>query len=97
MSKPLSEILADGTLVDNTVHRIKDGIFTKGMCGPYLEVRRGGRNQNNAGNVWPFIQKAAVLQFESSRLVFRFPHREYEHNTEELVITHIFLVYLKAF
>lgn len=83
MSKPLSEILNDGTLVDNTVHQVQAGIFRTGSYGAEVEVRQSGRKANHPWAVWPLMLKAAALDTKPSKLVFRVTDAEYEHNTED--------------
>ncbi len=83
--KPLSEILSDGTLVDNTVHQAQAGVFRGGPYGVAVNVRQG-RGWNNPWSVWPVMRKAATLNTASSKLVFRVPETEYEHNTDDAFI-----------
>lgn len=83
MSKPLSEILNDGTLVDNTVHQVQAGIFRTGSYSAEVEVKQSGRKANHPWAVWPLMLKAAALDTKPSKLVFRVSDAEYEHNTED--------------
>ena len=86
MIKPLSEILNDGTLVDNTVHRAEEGAFRTGSFGPTVDIRQNGRKANHPWSVWPLIQKSATLNTDASKLVFRIPDADYEHNTDDAFI-----------
>lgn len=83
MTKPLSEIVSDGTLVDNTVHQSEDGFFCVGSRGDQiqLDVRKGWRL--NPDYVWPAIQAAAALNPDDGNLVFRVSDDDYEHNTTD--------------
>ena len=83
MIKPLNQILSDGTLVDNTVYQAQAGIFCAGSFGASVEIRQGGRAANNPRTAWPLIQKAATLNTATSKLVFRVPDADYEHNTDD--------------
>ncbi len=86
MATLLTEILSDGWLVDNTVHTAQDGFFRAGRNGEPLEIRQG-RGRNNPWNGWSVMRNAAALNTEESRLVFRVPEAEYEHNTEDAFVT----------
>lgn len=86
MATLLTEILSDGWLVDNTVHTAQDGFFRAGRNGEPVEIRQG-RGRNNPGNGWSVMRNAAALNTEESRLVFRVPEAEYEHNTEDAFVT----------
>ena len=83
MSKPLSQILSDGSLLDNTIHRAQAGWFCAGTMGAGVEIQQGGRGANHPRAVWPLIQEAAALNQESTRLVISKPEADYEHNTED--------------
>jgi hypothetical protein len=83
--KPLSEILRDGTLVDNTVHTSQGGVFRRGTYGAAVEIKRGN-GWNNPRSVWPVMRRAATLNTEASKLVFRVPDADYEHNTDDAFI-----------
>lgn len=83
--RPLSEILRDGTLVDNTVHQTHEGVFRGATHAPDVEIRQG-RGGNNPWSVWPVMQRAARLNTEASELVFRVPDANYEHNTDDAFI-----------
>ena len=86
MSKPLSQILRDGTLLDNTVHLAKGGIFRAGSSGLPVEIKKGN-GANNPRTVWPLMQMAATLATANSELVFRVPDPDYEHNTDDAFVT----------
>jgi 5-methylcytosine-specific restriction enzyme subunit McrC len=81
MSNSLSQILSDGTLLDNTIHRAVDGAFHVGPSREPVEIRKGGRKSNHPWAVWPLMQKAANLPLDESALVFRGTDLDYEHNT----------------
>ena len=84
----LTEILSDGWLVDNTVHTVQDGSFQAGRNGELVEIRKGkGRGRNSLWKGWSVMRNAAALNTEESRLVFRVPEAEYEHNTEDAFVT----------
>lgn len=85
--KPLAEILSDGTLVDNTVHTAQSGVLRVGRNGEPVEIRCGNGKWHNPNHVWPTMQRAAVLNTNASKLVFRVPEPEYEHNTDDAFIT----------
>jgi len=82
MTKTLSQIISDGTLVDNSVYQAETGVFRAGSFGPSVEIRQGGRGPNNPLTGWSLIHKAATLNTENSKLVFRVPDADYEHNTD---------------
>ena len=86
MMKPLSQIVSDGTLVDNTVHHAREGVFRAGSYGAEVEIKQG-KGWNNPRSVWPLISKAAAMNTEASKLVFRVPDADYEHNTDDAFIT----------
>ena len=54
MSKPLSEIIYDGSLVDNTVHRMEDGVFRVGLSEEGVPLR-WGKGWNNPKHAWPVM------------------------------------------
>ena len=56
-----------------------------GSYRPAVEIRQG-RGWNNPWAVWPVMRKAATLNIEASRLVFRVPDADYEHNTDDAFI-----------
>jgi hypothetical protein len=86
MSKTLSEIVSDGTLVDNSVYQAEAGNFRAGSLGPAIEIWQGG-GRKSPWTAWPLIHKAATLNTETSKLVFRVPDANYEHNTDDAFIT----------
>jgi 5-methylcytosine-specific restriction enzyme subunit McrC len=81
MIKPLGQILSDGSLVDNTIHQARNGVFQVGKHGNGVEIRQGGRGANNPRDVWPLIQQASLLAIDPEDLVLLRPDAEYEHNT----------------
>lgn len=83
MIKPLSRILSDGSLVDNTVHQAKECVFRSGWRGEEVEIPPGGRGANRAVNVWPLMQQASLIQIDPADLVLLSPDAEYEHNTDD--------------
>jgi 5-methylcytosine-specific restriction enzyme subunit McrC len=87
MTKTLSQIISDGTLVDNSVYQAETGVFRAGSFGPSVEIRQGGRGPNNPLTGWSLIHKAATLNTENSKLVFRVPDADYEHNTDDAFIS----------
>jgi len=86
MTKTLSQIVSDGTLVDNSVYQAEAGVFRAGSFGPALEIWQGG-GRKNPWTAWPLIHKAATLNTENSKLVFRVPEADYEHNTDDAFIS----------
>lgn len=87
MTKTLSQIISDGTLVDNSVYQAEAGVFGAGSFGPSVEIRQGGRGPNSPWTGWSLIHKAATLNTENSKLVFRVPDADYEHNTDDAFIS----------
>ena len=85
MSKPLSEIIYDGSLVDNTVHRMEHGVFRVGLSEEGVPLR-WGKSWNNPKHAWPVMLKAANLPLDEGKVVFRYPTAEYEHNTGDPLI-----------
>ena len=85
MTKSLSQILSDGTLVDNTQHRAIQGVFQSGWRQEKVEIRQG-RNANHPGAAWPLLQSAANLQIDPASIVLRSPQADYEHNTDDPLI-----------
>jgi hypothetical protein len=61
MTKTLSQIISDGTLVDNAVYQAEAGVFRAGSFGPALEIWQGG-GRKNPWTAWPLIHKAATLR-----------------------------------
>lgn len=86
MTKTLSQIVSDGTLVDNSVCHAEAGVFRAGSFGPALEIWQGG-GRKSPWTAWPLIHKAATLNTENSKLVFRVPEADYEHNTDDAFIS----------
>lgn len=86
MTKTLSQIVSDGTLVDNSVYQAEAGVFRAGSFGPALEIWQGG-GRKNPWTAWPLIHKAATLNTKNSKLVFRVPEADYEHNTDDAFIS----------
>jgi 5-methylcytosine-specific restriction enzyme subunit McrC len=78
--KPLSEVLADGTVVDNTVHTVDSGWFRRGEHRDWFELKEG-KGWNHPKNTWPILRKAAALNVESHAVVRR--GDDYEHNTDD--------------
>lgn len=81
--KPLSELLADGSIVDNTVHEVDCGWFRRGASGDWLELREG-KKWNHPKNVWPLLRRASDLE-PVDHEVLRFGEN-YEHNTTDQFI-----------
>jgi len=86
MVKTLSQIISDGTLVDNSVYQAETGTFRTGSFGPALEIWQGG-GRKSPWTAWPLIHKAATLNTENSKLVYRVPEADYEHNTDDAFIS----------
>jgi len=86
MTRILSEIVSDGTLVDNSVYQVEAGVFRAGSFGPAVEIWQGG-GRKSPWTAWPLIHKAATLNTENSKLVFRLPDADYEHNTDDAFIS----------
>lgn len=84
--RPLSEIVSDGTLVDNTVHQAQAGVFRVGSRGAAEEIKRG-KGWNYPWNAWAVMLKAAKLNTAASKLVFRVPDADYEHNTDDAFVS----------
>jgi len=82
MSKTLSQIFSDGTLVDNTIHQAKEGFFYADRSKEPIEIYCG-RGTNHPKVVWPLLNSAATLNTEEAELVFRMPEADYEHNTDD--------------
>jgi 5-methylcytosine-specific restriction enzyme subunit McrC len=82
MIKPLSQILSDGTLVDNTVHQAQEGTFRVGSYGVKLELEQG----KGPWSVWPLMQRASFLKTDDAKLVLKRADPEYEHNTDDAFI-----------
>ncbi|HCN78275.1 MAG TPA: restriction endonuclease [Verrucomicrobiales bacterium] len=87
MDTPLTEILSDGWLVDNTVHTAQDGVFRAGRNGEPVNIRQRGKGWTHPLSGWSVLRSAAALNTQESRLVFRVPEAEYEHNTEDAFVT----------
>ena len=86
MTKSLSQILSNGTLVDNTQHHAVQGVFQSGWLQEKVEIRREGRGVNSPRAVWPLLQSAANLQIDPDNIVLRSPQADYEHNTDDPLI-----------
>lgn len=84
--KPLSEIVSDGTLVDNRVHQAQAGVFRAGSSSEAVEIKRG-KGWNYPWNAWAVMLKATKLNTAASKLVFRVPDADYEHNTDDAFIS----------
>ena len=85
MNRPLSTLLADGSLRDNSVHRVREGVFRRGDHGAPVELAQG-RKANNPWTVWPLLQRGAALDLADARVVFRVPEPDYDHNTDDPLI-----------
>jgi len=88
MTLPLSRIFSDGLVVDNTVHRVGNGLFTANFSKP-IEVVDGQR-EKSLRRAWSFLLRTSAmlkdrLQVDpSSALVFlRSGNPDYEHNTQD--------------
>jgi 5-methylcytosine-specific restriction enzyme subunit McrC len=83
--KSLADILCDGSIVDNTVHQLKDGKLTWNKGAVVTTFRRDvkeGRNHPN--KVWPLLCKAELIDVSDSLVVAR--GEDYEDNTEGQLI-----------
>ena len=85
MTKSLSQLLSDGTLVDNTHHQVVQGVFQSGWRQEKVEIKEG-RGANSPRTVWPLLQSAANLQIDPDHVVLRSPQADYEHNTDDPLI-----------
>ena len=79
--KSLGQILSDGSLVDNTDHRVREMIFRAGSRGADINLR--SEKSKNKQNIWSLIQKAADVHCETSELIFLTHDKDYEHNTDD--------------
>lgn len=85
MEKTLSQILSDGSLVDNTVHTVQDSAF-RAPNGAASPIRLGKGKNNNPHKIWALIRKAAMLPTQKSKIVFLVQNGDYEHNTNDAFI-----------
>jgi hypothetical protein len=86
MTKTLSQIISDGTLVDNSIYQVDADNFRAGSFGPALKIWQGG-GRKSPWTAWQLIHKAATLNTTNSKLVFRVPEANYEHNTDDAFIS----------
>jgi 5-methylcytosine-specific restriction enzyme subunit McrC len=87
MTKPLSKIISDGTLVDNRAYQANNGLFSIGRSSSPISIYQG-RGRNCPGSVWPLLKRASqeinmALRSRLGSKVFLFPDRDYEHNTAD--------------
>lgn len=89
MNKSLSEILRDGTLMDNTVHQVRGGLFAAGHQRESLPIIDGSR-EKSAYRAWRFLLKTSstlnerLRSAEKSAIVMLTGRDgEYEHNTRD--------------
>lgn len=87
MTKTLSQILSDGSLVDNTVHQASEGVFQGAWNSRAVEIYRGYGRQNNPDYAWTFARTAAQQAIDPSRVVTVRPDGEYEHNTNDPLVS----------
>jgi 5-methylcytosine-specific restriction enzyme subunit McrC len=81
--KTLSEILSDGTLVDNTIHAVSKGTHFARSGRDEVLIQRGTGKHNNPAKIWDLVQKAAIIRTEGSEVVFLSERGDYEHNTDD--------------
>lgn len=88
--KPLSEILRDGHIVDNSVHTVSEKVFQAGRNGERISIYHGN-GWNNPHYTEPILRKAHALRVDAASLVKLNSETDYSHNTSD------FLVLLQGF
>jgi 5-methylcytosine-specific restriction enzyme subunit McrC len=86
IEKTLSQILSDGSLVDNTVHTVRENVFRAVSNGVASRIRPGKGKKNNSQKIWALIRKAEILPTEASKLIFLVQNGQYEHNTNDAFV-----------
>ncbi|HWQ90092.1 MAG TPA: restriction endonuclease [Clostridia bacterium] len=89
MSKPLSQIISDGTLVDNTHHRVADQLLFVGDGREPVCLQNGTREKSTR-RAWRFLLNTSatlardLASPDKSKVVFLSgTDGDYEHNTED--------------
>jgi 5-methylcytosine-specific restriction enzyme subunit McrC len=85
--KTLSQILSDGTLVDNTIHTVRKGVHFARSGGEEMLIQQGTGKHNNPDKIWDLLQKSAMIRTESSKLILLAERADYEHNTDDPFIS----------
>src|SRR4051812_25607434 len=87
MTKTLSQIISDGMLEDNSVYHAEAGAVCGGSFFSSLALKHVSTGPNRSERAWSLINKAATLNTENSKLVFRVPEADYEHNTDDAFVS----------
>lgn len=86
MEKTLSEILSDGTLIDNTTHTVHKGVHLTRSGRDEMPILPGKGKNNNPRKIWDLMQQSAMIHTVTSKLVFLSQTANYEHNTDDAFI-----------
>lgn len=92
----LFDVIKNGTLVDNQIYTVQDGIFhNRRLSAPIKLNKRANRqwdySYNNDLAIWQFINKVstdvnnALMEHDADALIL-FNDKEYEHNTDDAFI-----------
>jgi 5-methylcytosine-specific restriction enzyme subunit McrC len=84
--KTLSQILSDGTLIDNTSHTVQNGVYLTRSGRDEISLLASAGKHNSPRRMWDLMQKSAMIHTESSKLVFLSEAADYEHNTDDAFI-----------
>lgn len=88
MTKPLSQVISDGTLVDNRSHQLQGGLFSYSKSRSIVAIH-DGRNEKSLLRAWRFLHKVrspineALRSGQSNAVFLANKDCDYEHNTED--------------
>jgi 5-methylcytosine-specific restriction enzyme subunit McrC len=93
MEKWLSDIIKNGTLVDNQQYAVRDGLFESTKYSPEIRLkvkanREHTKVRNNNEAVWRFLLENTKIintqlsDYKDSKIVL-FKQKEYEHNSDD--------------
>jgi 5-methylcytosine-specific restriction enzyme subunit McrC len=85
--KTLSQILRDGSLVDNTVHVIREMPFPLAPNLDAIRIERTKGKNNNPQKIRGLMERAAMARTIDPETVFLNRDADYEHNTADGLIT----------
>jgi len=81
--KTLSEILSQGSLVDNTHYTVQETFYRTASRDEKIPIRQEKGKNNKLQKIWAVIRKAAEVRREGFEIIFLTQGGDYEHNTDD--------------
>ena len=94
MEQWLFNIIKNGTLVDNQLYSVDNGVLTNNRLQESIDLQSREKNQrkncvNNEFNIWCFLNSISydvANRIKNEKEIVLFNDKDYEHNTEDFFI-----------